>query len=205
MPWRTKTRRRAKANAEGTTGGIATGDPVKPEAAARPASSAAAASGEAATAGKATGADNSVIPGLTRHLASEGDEDSKLVTSRANYYPGLRRPASLGSLGRLRTAGHELECGVAWKNLSSDKRYPALVTALLAVLGFPFYLGLVHLPVAQLAIYSGVASTAMATGQYADTPSNQRGGMGVFLTECGLWFLLVAAGGGLAYLIALIF
>jgi hypothetical protein len=88
---------------------------------------------------------------------------------------------------------------------ASDQRYPALFTALAAVFGIPFYLGLIHLPVGQLVLYSGVASSAMATGQYIDTPSAIRGGVQTFLGEWGLWFGLIALLGGFAYLIALIF
>lgn len=86
-----------------------------------------------------------------------------------------------------------------------EKRYPALFAAVAAALGLPFYLGLVHVPITQLALYSGVASTAMATGQFVDTPVDQRGGLPVFLYEVALWFGLVAVGGGLSYLVALIF
>jgi hypothetical protein len=91
------------------------------------------------------------------------------------------------------------------QKMLSDRRYPALVTAVAAAICFPFYLGLVHLPLAQFALYSGVASTAMATGQFVDTPTDQRGGLAVFLSEWGLWFTLVSVAGGLAYLAALIF
>ena len=87
----------------------------------------------------------------------------------------------------------------------SEKRYPALLTAVAAAVGFPFYLGLIHLPVAQLLVYSGVASTAMATGQYVDTSRHERGGARLFLSELGLWFALILLSGGLAYLAALIF
>lgn len=88
---------------------------------------------------------------------------------------------------------------------ASDQRYPALLTALAAVFGFPFYLGLIHLPVSQLFLYSGVASSAMATGQYMDAPTDSRGGMQAFLGEWSLWFGLIILLGGFAYLIALIF
>jgi hypothetical protein len=87
----------------------------------------------------------------------------------------------------------------------SEKRYVALVTAAAAVLGIPFYFGLIHLPLAQLFIYSGVASTAMAAGQYVDGPKEERGGRQIFLSELGLWFALIFVCGGMAYLAALIF
>ena len=87
----------------------------------------------------------------------------------------------------------------------SDKRYPALVAALAAVLGIPFYLGLIHMPIAQMFVYTGVASTAMATGQFVDTPKDERGDAHLFLGELGLWFALIFLFGGLSYLIALIF
>ena len=88
---------------------------------------------------------------------------------------------------------------------ASGRRYPALFTALAAVLGLPFYLGLIHLPVGHLVLYSGVASSAMATGQYIDTPSDIRGGVQSFLGELSLWFALIVLLGGFAYLVALIF
>ena len=87
----------------------------------------------------------------------------------------------------------------------SHKRYPALLAAAAAVLGIPFYLGFVHMPIAHMFVYSGVASTAMATGQFVDTPRNERGGLQAFLGELGLWFALIILLGGLSYLIALIF
>lgn len=87
----------------------------------------------------------------------------------------------------------------------SEKRYPALLTAVAAVLGIPFYLGLVHVPIAQMFVYSGVASTAMAAGQLADTPKDERGGAQAFLSELGLWFALIFLFGGISYLVALIF
>ena len=86
-----------------------------------------------------------------------------------------------------------------------EKRYPALLTAVAAVLGIPFYLGLIHLPLVQLFAYSGVASTAMATGQFVDAPREERGGIHAFLSELGLWFALIFLCGGLAYLAALVF
>ena len=88
---------------------------------------------------------------------------------------------------------------------TAEKRYPALLAAVAAVLGIPFYLGLIHTPIAQVFVYSGVASTAMAAGQYVDTPRGERGGAQTFLSELGLWFALIFLFGGLAYLIALIF
>jgi len=89
--------------------------------------------------------------------------------------------------------------------LGSGKRYPALLTALAAVLGIPFYLGLVHLSLAHMFVYSGVASTAMAAGQYVDTPREERGGAQLFVGELGLWFALILLVGGLSYLIAWLF
>lgn len=89
--------------------------------------------------------------------------------------------------------------------LRSDKRYPALVTAVAAVLGIPFYLGLVHMPLAQVFAYSSVASAAMATGQFVDTPQDERGGAQLFLGELGLWFVAIVLFGGASYMIALIF
>jgi len=88
---------------------------------------------------------------------------------------------------------------------NSEKRYPALVTALAAVLGIPFYMGLIHVPLAQMFVYSGVASTAMATGQFVDTPREERGGAQLFLGELGLWFAAIVLFGGMSYIIALIF
>jgi hypothetical protein len=88
---------------------------------------------------------------------------------------------------------------------ATEKRYPALLTALAAVLALPFYMGLVHVPLAQMFVYSGVASTAMAAGQFVDTPREERGDAHVFVAELGLWFAAIVLFGGLSYLIALIF
>ena len=89
--------------------------------------------------------------------------------------------------------------------LRSDKRYLALVTAVAAVLGIPFYMGLIHLSLAHMFVYSGVASTAMAAGQYADTPDDERGGLQLFVGEIGLWFALIFLAGGISYLVAWLF
>lgn len=87
----------------------------------------------------------------------------------------------------------------------SHQRYPALLAAAAAALGIPFYLGLVHMPLAQMFVYSGVASTAMATGQFVDTPKQERGGLAEYFSELGLWFALIILIGGISYLTALIF
>jgi hypothetical protein len=87
----------------------------------------------------------------------------------------------------------------------SDKRYPALVAAVAAVLGIPFYMGLVHLSLSHMFVYSGIAGTAMAAGQYADTPKDERGGLQLFVGELGLWFALILFAGGVSYLVAWIF
>lgn len=89
--------------------------------------------------------------------------------------------------------------------VTSEKRYAALVAALAAVLGIPFYMGLVHVPLAQMFVYTGVASTAMATGQFVDTPKEERGDAHLFLGELGLWFAAIVLFGGISYLVALMF
>lgn len=88
---------------------------------------------------------------------------------------------------------------------SDQGRYTALFVAFAAVIGLPFYLGLVHMPLTQVFAYSGVASTAMAMGQFADSSKDRRGGIQAFLSELSLWFALVFLGGGIAYATALIF
>ena len=80
-----------------------------------------------------------------------------------------------------------------------------LVTAIAAAVGIPFYLGFVHAAVPQLVLYSGVASAAMATGEFAETPHLQRWGFRLFLTDAAAWFALIAVLGGVAYLFALLF
>ena len=60
---------------------------------------------------------------------------------------------------------------------------PELVTAIIAAIAIPFYLGFVQTLVPQLALYMGVAGTAMATGEFVETPLMQRGGVRLFLTD----------------------
>jgi len=80
-----------------------------------------------------------------------------------------------------------------------------LVTATAAAIGLPFYLGLVHTPVAQFFLYSGVAGTAMATGEYAMSPEYRDDGLRVFVADVAVWAVVVGALGAVSYLIALVF
>lgn len=82
---------------------------------------------------------------------------------------------------------------------------PELVTAVAAAIGIPFYLGFVHTPVPQLAIYSGIAGAAMATGEFVETPLMRRGGFRLFLADAAVWAGVIGFTGGAAYLLALIF
>jgi hypothetical protein len=82
---------------------------------------------------------------------------------------------------------------------------PELVTAIAAALAIPFYLGFVHTPLPQLALYSGVAGAAMATGEFAEANNLQRGGLRLFFADAMIWAFLIALLGGLTYLIALLF
>jgi hypothetical protein len=80
-----------------------------------------------------------------------------------------------------------------------------LVTAIAAAIGIPFYLGFVHAAIPQLVLYSGVAGTAMATGEFAEQSRFQRGGFRLFLTDAVLWFAVIALLGGVTYVFALLF
>lgn len=80
-----------------------------------------------------------------------------------------------------------------------------LVTAIAAMVAIPFYLGVIHAGAPQFAVYSGVAGTAMATGEFAEHSSLQTWGFRLFLMDVALWCSGVALLGGAAYLIALIF
>ena len=80
-----------------------------------------------------------------------------------------------------------------------------LVTAVAAALGIPFYLGLIHTPVSHLALYSGIAGTAMATGEFAETTQLHRAGLRLFFMDAAVWAFVIALLGGLTYLVALIF
>ena len=82
---------------------------------------------------------------------------------------------------------------------------PELVTAIAAAIGIPFYLGFVHTPVPQLAIYSGVAGAAMAAGEFVETPLMARGGFRLFFADAAIWASVIALVGATAYLFALIF
>jgi hypothetical protein len=59
--------------------------------------------------------------------------------------------------------------------------------------------------VPQLALYSGVAGAAMATGEFVESPLLARGGFRLFLTDAVIWAAVIGLLGGLAYLVALIF
>ena len=80
-----------------------------------------------------------------------------------------------------------------------------LITAVAAAVGLPFYLGFVHAPVPQLALYSGVAGAAMATGEFVETPLLKRGGFRLFMADSAIWAFVIGLIGGIAYLLALIF
>ena len=82
---------------------------------------------------------------------------------------------------------------------------PELVTAIAATMAIPFYLGFVHTPVPQLALYGGVASAAMATGEFVECKDLAQGGWRAFIADSAIWFGVIALLGGAAYLIALIF
>jgi hypothetical protein len=80
-----------------------------------------------------------------------------------------------------------------------------MVTAIAATVGIPFYLGIIHTPIPQLAFYGGFASAAMATGEFVEHSDLARGGWRVFLADSAVWFGVIALLGGAAYLFALIF
>lgn len=80
-----------------------------------------------------------------------------------------------------------------------------LLTAATAAVAIPFYLGLIHLPAPQLVVYSGVAGTAMATGEFVESTHLQRGGWRLFIADAAAWSAVIAFLGGLTYLLALIF
>lgn len=80
-----------------------------------------------------------------------------------------------------------------------------LITALAAAIGLPFYLGIMHAPFPQLALYSGVAGAAMATGELVENPRFRQQGARLFAADAAVWAAVVAFFGGLAYLVALIF
>jgi hypothetical protein len=69
----------------------------------------------------------------------------------------------------------------------------------------PFYLGFVHWSVLRFLAYAVMASLAMATGEYLESPAGKRGSVGLFLHETMLWFLAEASAGGAAYLVAWLF
>jgi hypothetical protein len=80
-----------------------------------------------------------------------------------------------------------------------------LVTAAAATLAIPFYLGFVHTPAPQLALYGGVASAAMASGEFAEYSDPVLGGWRAFLVDTAVWFGVIAILGTAAYLLASVF
>lgn len=79
------------------------------------------------------------------------------------------------------------------------------MTATAAAIGLPFYLGFIHTPVPQLVFYSGVAGAAMASGEFAEQASLERGGFRLFMADTALWVAIIVLLGGSAYLLALLF
>jgi len=73
------------------------------------------------------------------------------------------------------------------------------------LVGIPFYLGFVHFNGTQLLLYSGVAGTGMAAGEYLETPSALRGDWKAFVQAALLWIPLATLVDGLVYLLALLF
>lgn len=82
---------------------------------------------------------------------------------------------------------------------------PELAAICTAVLAIPFYLGIVHWPIAQMLLYSGAASAAMTTGTFIEMPERRAGGSKLFFLDMALWLALIIPLGGAAYLIALVF
>jgi hypothetical protein len=56
-----------------------------------------------------------------------------------------------------------------------------------------------------VALYSGVAGAAMATGEFVETPLLKRGGIRLFMADAAVWAVVIGFIGGLTYLFALIF
>jgi len=87
-----------------------------------------------------------------------------------------------------------------WQGSSAE-----LVTAVVAAVAIPFYLGFVHAAAPHLVMYSGVAGAAMATGEFVENPRPDRWGVRLFIANVAVWSVAIAFLGGAAYLIALIF
>src|SRR5215218_8803285 len=67
----------------------------------------------------------------------------------------------------------------------------------------PAYLGLLQATVLQMLIYSAIAATALATGDYLDRRRPRGTDGGLFLQEIVLWWVVVLGLGGSAYAVAL--
>jgi hypothetical protein len=80
-----------------------------------------------------------------------------------------------------------------------------LLTAIAAAIVIPFYLGFVHFGVPHLLLYFGGAGTAMAAGEWIESPAEARAGITAFAYECLVWTTVVLIIGSLVYLFALIF
>ena len=78
------------------------------------------------------------------------------------------------------------------------------VAAITVIIAIPFYLGLTHVPVPQLLIYTGAAGTALAAGEYAESRESFTT-VRMFVADIVGWCILIFMFGGLAYLTALIF
>ena len=83
--------------------------------------------------------------------------------------------------------------------------FAELLTAIAAAIVIPFYLGFVHLGIPQLLLYFGGAGTAMAAGEWIESPAETRAGITAFVYECLVWTTVVLIIGSLVYLFALIF
>jgi len=63
-------------------------------------------------------------------------------------------------------------------------------------------LGFIHSTVWQMLIYSAGVAAALATGEYLDQRRSGQANLAVLLQEALLWWLLVGALGGCAYILA---
>ena len=62
-----------------------------------------------------------------------------------------------------------------------DFSHSELIAAFAALVGIPFYLGFVHFSGVQLLLYSGVAETGMAAGEYLEADPALRGSWKCFV------------------------
>jgi hypothetical protein len=78
-----------------------------------------------------------------------------------------------------------------------------MITAFAVIIAIPAYLGAIEFAAWRSFIYSAVAASGMAAGEYVDASRRKRGSIAVYVQTALLWWLVVIVLGGFAYVAGL--